>query len=79
VFKGCSSSLTRVALPDGITKLGNYVFYKCSSLTSVALPDGVTFPLTKIGCLLSKTQYYWCMITIHVKSIMRDSHVGNFT
>ena len=41
VFLGCSS-LTSVALPDGIKQLGKYVFRGCSSLTSVALPDGVT-------------------------------------
>jgi len=34
-----------VALPDGLTQLGDYVFQECSSLTSVALPDG----LTKLG------------------------------
>jgi len=41
VFLGCSS-LTSVALPDGVMQLGNYVFQRCSSLTSVALPDGLT-------------------------------------
>jgi len=38
---GCSS-LTSMVLPDGLTKLGNFVFYACSSLTSVSLPDGLT-------------------------------------
>jgi len=41
VFEGCSS-LTSVALPDGLTQLGVAVFDGCSSLTSVALPDGLT-------------------------------------
>jgi len=44
VFWNCSS-LTSVALPAGITQLGNGVFNGCSSLTSVSLPDG----LTKLG------------------------------
>ena len=35
-------SLTSVTLPDGLTQLGDSVFYGCSSLTSVALPDGLT-------------------------------------
>jgi len=30
------------ALPDGVTQLGNFVFWECSSLTSVLLPDGLT-------------------------------------
>jgi len=35
-------SLTSVALPDGLTQLGDNVFFGCFSLTSVALPDGLT-------------------------------------
>ena len=31
-----------MALPDGLTKLGDYEFDGCSSLTSVSLPDGLT-------------------------------------
>jgi len=41
VFLGCSS-LTSVALPDGLTQLGNEVFNWCSSLASVLLPNGLT-------------------------------------
>jgi len=44
VFDKCSS-LTSMALPDGLTQLGDCVFAWCSSLTSVSLPDG----LTKLG------------------------------
>ena len=31
-----------MALPDGLTQLGDSVFFVCSSLTSVSLPDGLT-------------------------------------
>jgi len=41
LFTDCSS-LTSVALPDGLTQLGDDVFRGCSSLTSVSLPDGLT-------------------------------------
>jgi len=41
MFRDCSS-LTSVALPDGLTQLSDRVFYECSSLTSVSLPDGLT-------------------------------------
>ena len=34
--------LTSVALPDGITRIGESTFYRCSSLTSITLPTGVT-------------------------------------
>jgi len=51
VFSECSS-LTSVALPDGLTQLGNTVFRGCSSLTSVSLPDGVTQLVDQVfhGC-----------------------------
>ena len=37
---GCG--LTEYAIPNSVTEIGNYAFYKCSSLTSVTIPDSVT-------------------------------------
>ena len=34
--------LTRLTLPAGITKIGEYAFWGCSGLTSLTLPDGIT-------------------------------------
>lgn len=34
-----------LTIPEGITTINNYAFYKCKSITSVIVPDGVT----KIG------------------------------
>lgn len=34
--------LTEVAIPDGVTSIGDDAFYNCSSLTSITLPNGVT-------------------------------------
>ena len=39
-FNNCSS-LTSVVIPDGVTEIGDYAFYK-TSLTSIKIPDGVT-------------------------------------
>lgn len=39
-FSGCS--LTDVALPYGVTKIEERLFWDCKNLTSVVLPDGVT-------------------------------------
>jgi hypothetical protein len=36
------TSMTSIALPAGLTSLGEYAFYECSSLTSIALPAGLT-------------------------------------
>lgn len=33
---------TSYTVPDGVTKVGAYAFYKCSGLTSVEIPNGVT-------------------------------------
>ena len=35
--------LTRLTLPAGITKIGEYAFWGCSGLTSLTLPDGITW------------------------------------
>ena len=40
-FSGCSS-LTSVAIPDGVTAIGSYAFENCESLTSISIPNGVT-------------------------------------
>ena len=40
-FEGCTS-LTSIALPDGLTSIGDQAFCGCSSLTSIDLPDGLT-------------------------------------
>ena len=40
-FANCSA-LTRVTLPDSVTKIGGNAFRECTSLTSVNIPDGVT-------------------------------------
>ena len=36
-FNGCYS-LTSIELPDGVTSIGDYVFYNCTNLNSVVIP-----------------------------------------
>ena len=33
--------LVNVVIPDGVTSIGNYTFYKCSSIESITIPIGV--------------------------------------
>jgi hypothetical protein len=37
VFRNCSS-LTNIALSDGVTSIGPYTFGDCSALTSITIP-----------------------------------------
>ena len=39
---GIDSNLSTVILPDGLTSIGDYVFYSCSKLQNITIPEGVT-------------------------------------
>ncbi len=36
------TGLKSVTIPDSVTIIGDYAFYKCTGLTSITIPDGVT-------------------------------------
>lgn len=42
LFK-CDRNLENVAIPDGITQIGNYAFYSCTQLKTVTIPNSVTY------------------------------------
>ena len=60
VFKGCAS-LSSIAIPDGVTELGDYTFEGCTNLTSVSI--GENSVITYMGkstfkdCTSLKTAY----------------------
>ena len=41
ILDGFTSSISKIVLPNTISKIGNYAFNNCSSLTSINIPDGV--------------------------------------
>lgn len=64
------SSLTSVALPDGITKIEDQTFMSCSKLNHVEIPAGVT----RIGSMA----FYSCS---SIKELMLPTHlqsIGNY-
>ena len=36
------SNIQTIDIPERVTRIGNYAFYKCSKLTSITIPKGVT-------------------------------------
>ena len=37
-----NTNITSVTIPDSVTSIGSYAFYRCESLTSITIPDSVT-------------------------------------
>ena len=38
----CPGGKTTLSIPNGVTKIEDYAFYRCSGLTSIEIPQGVT-------------------------------------
>src|SRR2546421_648462 len=38
-----SANVTSVTIPDSVTNIGDYAFYRCAGLTQVTIGNGVTF------------------------------------
>ena len=47
------TSAEEIAVPNGVTRIGEYAFYNCTNITSVTIPDSVS----KIG----KRAFYGCV------------------
>ena len=42
LFQKKSEMTGTVDIPEGVTSIGRYAFFKCSSLSSISLPEGLT-------------------------------------
>ena len=42
VVTGCDKKVTEIAIPEGVTEIGEKAFYECKSLASITIPNSVT-------------------------------------
>lgn len=42
IYADADTEITSLVIPDGITTIGKYAFYKCEGITSIKLPYGLT-------------------------------------
>jgi hypothetical protein len=70
-FKGCTG-ITSINIPDNVTTIGGYSFYKCSGLTSVTIGTGVT----SIG----GSAFYYCrqLASVTVKATTPPTLGGGY-
>ncbi|MDE6471585.1 MAG: leucine-rich repeat domain-containing protein [Clostridia bacterium] len=66
VIAGCKNSV----IPDYVTCIGDYAFYKCSKLSSVSIPDGVT----RIG----DYAFYCCYSLTNLEISMSLTQLGSY-
>ena len=69
-FSGCTS-MTSIAISDGVMGIDFYAFENCGSLTSITIPESLTYiaPEAFIGCSSLKSVYVtdlaaWCAISV---------------
>ncbi|MDY4160827.1 MAG: leucine-rich repeat domain-containing protein [Prevotella sp.] len=58
-----NTEITKLVIPDGVTSIPNYVFYRCRGLTSVTIPNSVT----SIG----KEAFYGCIALTSIRSLVK--------
>ncbi len=64
------TDLTSITIPNGVTRIGNSLFYDCSSLTSVTIPDSVT----RIG----REAFYGCSSLMSVTIPNSVTSIGDW-
>ncbi|EKE42211.1 hypothetical protein ENUP19_0050G0022 [Entamoeba nuttalli] len=70
----CNYTLKSIQIPEGITKLGKYSFYRCTSLTSIQLPS--TLKIIKKSCFGFCENLIEIEIPQNVKEIPTECFIG---
>ena len=63
------TDITEAVLTEGVTSVGDYVFYNCTSLTSVTIPDSVT--------CIGDSAFHNCMSLTGVTIPDSVTHIGD--
>ena len=73
VVTGCDESATEIAIPEGVTEIGEYAFFDCQSLADITIPASVT----KIGA----HAFYGCqsLAGITIPSSVTEIGYGAFS
>lgn len=63
-------TLTDISIPDGLTAIGDYAFYKCKELPSITIPDGVTY--------IGNYAFHNCEKLVNVRIPNSVTYIGDY-
>lgn len=69
-FENCSG-ISKITIPEGVTKIGEFAFTRCYSLTTIKLPEGLIS--------LGQYSFYQCISLASISIPKGVTEIGSFT